>query len=405
MKTLFDSTNGPSSFVCMKFISPLFLVFAIIGTTSAQTCPTHDFDSRPHEVIERIESELTAYSGHGSRSLQCLQTVVHVLWHTPQYNVSDSAIQATINLINQDLRRQNTDTNLTPDYFLPVAVDMEIELSLAQIDPDGQLTSGITHTYTDSSDFHMNYDYMKYDSTGGKSAWNTEEYLNIWLVRNIDNPNNAGVTLSYGVLPGFPESERVGLVCWSNLFNNSNWRVLTHEVGHFLGLLDLSGIDSCSNSDLVDDTPIGLYNTLLADCSDTIVSCNNGPYGDMFMNFMGLGWAWGSCQNMFTAGQKERMESWLATQVPGLLECASVGVTEENVEALQVFPNPTQTQLNFQSFEKGNLSVLDLSGRTVLSSVASKGKNRVEVESLPSGIYLLRLESEQAVSSARFVKN
>lgn len=82
-----------------------------------------------------------------------------------------------------------------------------------------------------------------------------------------------------------------------------------------------------------------------------------------------------------------------------------LGVDEITSNQLQVFPNPTQDQLNFQSPEQGTLSVLDLSGRTVLTSAASKGQNTIDVSSLPDGIYLLQLQTENSISSARFVKN
>ena len=99
------------------------------------------------------------------------------------------------------------------------------------------------------------------------------------------------------------------------------------------------------------------------------------------------------------------MLNCLETQYPGLLQYRFLGVDELVSNRLEVFPNPTRNTISFDSKEKGNLSVLDMRGRTVLTLAASKGKNAVEVSSLPKGIYLLRLETEQAFSSARFVKN
>lgn len=83
-----------------------------------------------------------------SSTAQVIQipTVVHVLWHTEQQNIPDSMIHDIIAKTNMDLRRQNADAWQTPEHFLPVAADTEIELLLASTDPDGNETDGITRT-------------------------------------------------------------------------------------------------------------------------------------------------------------------------------------------------------------------------------------------------------------------
>ncbi|PFI05694.1 M43 family zinc metalloprotease, partial [Bacillus cereus] len=67
-------------------------------------------------------------------------------------------------------------------------------------------------------------------------------------------------------------------------------RTATHEVGHWFNLYHIWGDDqrspnTCSGSDKVDDTPNqGKPNYERPTFPHT--SCNNGPNGDMFMNFM-----------------------------------------------------------------------------------------------------------------------
>ena len=371
----------------------------------AQTCVTQDLDSRSPEVKEGIERQLAETDGSSARSVTYVQTVVHVLWSSANDNISDSVVQANIDLVNKDLRRQNADTSETPDHFLTVAADTEIELRLAQVDPNGQPTNGITHTYTDSTEFYYEFGHMKYDSTGGKTAWDTENYLNIWVVRRIAiDVVGGGTTLGVGTLPSFTPNEEKGLVIRKEQFGSGSigWRTITHEFGHFACLIHPESIDTCYDADMVSDTPIG-QPALALNCGDTVITCNNGPNGNMHQNFMSynnLG-----CSNIFTQGQKDRMLNCLETQYPGLLQYRFLGVDELVSNRLEVFPNPTRNTISFDSKEKGNLSVLDMRGRTVLTLAASKGKNAVEVSSLPKGIYLLRLETEQAFSSARFVKN
>ena len=104
-------------------------------------------------------------------------------------------------------------------------------------------------------------------------------------------------------------------------------------------------------------------------------------------------------------GLYERIPTYISTENCQFGTLQYLGVEEVDGLSLTLYPNPTQNHISFQTVETGILLVLDLSGRTVLSSIASKGKNTVDVESLPGGIYFLRLESDQAVSSARFMKN
>ncbi len=338
-----------------------------------------------------------------------IPTVFHVLWNEPSDNIPDSLIHQTLDLVNKDFRRQNEDTVLTPERFLPLAVDTEIEFVLATTNPDGSSTDGITRTYTDSTEFLYSAHNMNFSASGGQDAWNTCTYLNVWIVPAIAS--------EFGFAQfGHPWAEHPGgdtfidgAVITPNFFDGNypnEWRTLTQLMAMYLDLYFING-QSCIDVDSVADTPISTLNPLNQqyDCQDTIITCSNAPEGDMFMNFMSNRFE--TCTNMFTIGQKDRMHTTLTDKRPGLINPSLCGLTVRGRESelIEVYPNPTQAQLNFQSSEKSNLSVLDLSGRTVLTSVASKGKNRVDVESLPSGIYFLRLESDQAVSSTRFVKN
>ena len=388
----------------MKQLFTLFVVLLLASTTKSQVCVTQQLDSRPPEVIEDIEREIQQANVAARSSVTYLQTVVHVLWNSANDNLTDSVVQANIDLVNKDLRRQNADTNLTPDYFLPVAADTEIELRLAQADPNGQPTNGVTHTYTDSTKFRGDFGHMKYDSTGGKTAWNTENYLNIWIVREIEtNIPGGGTTLGFGTLPGSLPAEEVGLVIRTGQFVSSyGWRTITHEFGHFTCLLHPTAYDTCYDADLVADTPIG-KDSIFYSCTDTLITCGNGPYGNMHMNFMS--YTNGNCMNIFTQGQKARMLNCIETQFPGLSEYSYLGVNNLTNQALLVSPNPTSDFLHFQSSKNGIYSIMDVQGRIVFSDKAVLGKNELSVSTLPLGVYLLQLQTDNGISSARFIKN
>lgn len=84
-------------------------------------------------------------------------------------------------------------------------------------------------------------------------------------------------------------------------------RVGTHEVAHWLGLLEIWGNTTCG-SDNVADTP--LHNALNTGCPEYphLSSCSGTPI-EMTMNFMDM--TNDACRYMFTLGQKARIRALL----------------------------------------------------------------------------------------------
>jgi hypothetical protein len=81
-------------------------------------------------------------------------------------------------------------------------------------------------------------------------------------------------------------------------------------------------------------------------------------------------------------------------------------VTDWNQE-ISIYPNPATTVLNLSSTEMMDftISVTDVTGRVVLREKVLDSFYPVDVSSLTSGIYLLRLETpEGANKMVKFVK-
>jgi hypothetical protein len=244
-----------------------------------------------------------------------IPVVVHVLYNSAVQNISDAQIFSQMDVLNEDFRKLNADVSLTPSAFAGLAADCQLNFCLAQRDPNGNPTTGIIRKATTVTSFSTNNN-MKFSANGGDDAWNTSQYLNIWVC-NLGNgllgyaqfPGGAAAT--DGVVVLYTAFGRTGTL--SAPFNKG--RTATHEVGHWLNLRHIWGDANCGN-DQVNDTPT--QQTSNYGCPTfPKVTCSNGPNGDMFMNYMD--YTNDACMYMFTTGQSTRMSAAINASRPGLI--------------------------------------------------------------------------------------
>ncbi|WP_440947450.1 zinc metalloprotease [Methanosarcina sp. T3] len=239
-----------------------------------------------------------------------IPVVVHVVWNKEVQNISDAQVQSQIDVLNEDFRKSNPDISQVPGIWKNLTADFGIEFFLATKGPDGNSTSGITRTQTSEGSFGTD-DRVKSTSAGGKDPWPTDRYLNIWVCQL------RGGLLGYAQFPGGPAGTD-GVVITHTGFGTTGTarppfekgRTATHEIGHWLNLYHIWGDDGtgCAGTDEVDDTPNqGGSNNGCPEYPH--ISCNNGPHGDMFMNYMD--YVNDSCMVMFTEGQAIRINACL----------------------------------------------------------------------------------------------
>jgi hypothetical protein len=299
-----------------KFLLSLTVLLLCAWNTSAQrTCAAEEVLQQQllnnpalRQEIERIEEHTRKFAqiSH-DRAVITIPVVVHVVWYNSAQNISDAEIQSQIDVLNADFRRTNADAGNTPAAFLGVAADCEINFCMAEQDPSGNATNGIQRRQTTVNGFSTN-DNVKFYNSGGLDIWDRDKYLNIWVC-NLSNG-----LLGYAQFPGGPANTD-GVVCDYLYFGTINssppfdkGRTATHEVGHWLNCYHIWGDDgsSCSGSDQVSDTP-NQADEHYGCPSFPQVSCSNGPNGDMFMNYMD--YTDDACMNIFSTGQKNRMQS------------------------------------------------------------------------------------------------
>jgi hypothetical protein len=255
------------------------------------------------------------------RAQYTIPVVVHVVYKNATENISAAQIQSQINILNQDFQKLNADVSQTPGVWSALTADVGIEFCLAQRDPNGNATNGITRTSTSVQSFSLNNE-VKFSSQGGINAWDADQYLNIWVC------DLGGGLLGYAQFPGGPNATD-GVVIGYEHFGNTGTatapynkgRTATHEVGHWLNLYHIWGDEpQCALDDNVTDTPQqkdsngGCPTFPLT--SGPGASCS-GSNGAMFMNYMD--YVVDACMFMFTTGQKTRMVSALTNDRASLL--------------------------------------------------------------------------------------
>ena len=257
-----------------------------------------------------------------------IPVVVHVLHGGAAVgtfdNISNAQVFSQIDVLNEDFRRLNADRVNTPVPFQSVAADMNIEFRLACIDPNGNATNGITRTNVGNRTFTVKYvddntsnkvdelrTQIKFSSQGGKDAWNTSNYLNIWVcsltgggLGYAQRPSEYTVKPNTdGIVVNFTAFGRVGFL--NNRTNRG--RTAVHEIGHWLNLNHLWGNESYCSDDGVSDTPPQGRQTEQIGCPSfprRSANCNLTTNGEMFMNYMD--YSDDACMNLFTQGQKAR---------------------------------------------------------------------------------------------------
>ena len=117
-----------------------------------------------------FKEQISTYSQGKKNHLQNLFTipvVIHVVYRNNTQNISDLQIQSQLDILNADFRLNNADTSLIPSPFKNLAADCQIEFCLAQTDPQGNPTSGITRTQTSVLQIG-NTNYWYKSNQGGK---------------------------------------------------------------------------------------------------------------------------------------------------------------------------------------------------------------------------------------------
>lgn len=256
--------------------------------------------------IEAADAELEAFTRafeasaeRGGGSTYIIPVVFHIIHNNGPENIADEQIFDAVRILNEDFNKENADWDNVNPAFVDIVGDVSIEFRLAQKDPQGNCTKGITRTVsalTNAGDQSMK-DLIQ---------WPRNRYLNVWVAASADGA--AGYTFRPNAVASFPAGDGIVLQhTYTGSINTSSpgrSRALTHEVGHWLNLAHTWGnsnepglSSNCNGDDGVSDTP----NTIgWTTCNVNGSSCGSLDNVENFMEYS-------YCSKMFTEGQASRM--------------------------------------------------------------------------------------------------
>lgn len=370
------------------------------------------------EKIEReVQDFITQYRTNPDYTVTAVVTipvVFHVVWNTTAESLNVNRLNDQLAVLNADYRKLNTDWSNTPSAWQGLVADCEVQFCLAQRDPSGNATTGITYTNTTVTSFSTN-NAVKYNSQGGKNIWDRNKYLNIWVC------DLGSGLLGYAQFPGGNSAtdgvvidyQYTGTTGASAPFNKG--RTATHEVGHWLNLRHIWADDNggCTSDDLVSDTPIQANYTFNCPSPSSVITdaCQPSAPGIMWMNYMD--YVDDACMYMFTTGQKTRITATLngtRVSIKTSNGCTppSAGVTEYTSYAINIIPNPGSGQFIVSSpvysLKDCQVRVFDAVGKQMTNF---QNGNSIEVKldlsALPEGVYFLQLDNGTGTITKRLI--
>jgi len=257
-----------------------------------------------------------------------IQVVFHVIKQVDGVgDIAPELIRSQIEILNEDF---NAIAN-TPGA---AGANAKVKFVLARFDPQGQPTTGIEVVTSDA--------YFADPGSGGSNPmktalnWDPTRYLNIYT-------NDAHGLLGYATFPQQSAgTSRDGVVVlWNSVGRNApigppynQGRTLTHEVGHYLGLLHTfqGGCGTTTapytSGDLISDTV--REQTASYGCTPEASACGGGQLNPI-ENYMD--YSDDACMTRFTTEQSNR------------LRCAIVNYRTVNTEPKAAF-TATAAELN-----------------------------------------------------------
>lgn len=417
---------------------------AVAQNVTTQRCATVEYmnyreSKQPgyiQSTVDVFNAAKASKSGNIAKSdeMYTIPVVVHVVYNTANQNLHDSVIHDQIRILNEDFNRLNADSVNMRAVFQPYVGSGNIQFKLAELDPNGNPTSGITRTQTTVGSFMdamgfftgdmSSMEKVKSTADGGMNPWNQSRYLNIWICNMAVSFGGSEIPMLMGYatppdgLSNWPAGSVQGLsdgvVIQYQAFGSNNpnpldvqgqsfvvkGRTVTHEVGHYLGLRHIWGDGDCTQDDGISDTPNANAQSD-QDCNTTKNTCVDNIGGvdlpDMVENYMD--YSAEDCQNSFTVQQMDLIRAVLENERFDLINNNNaLGIKDKGTMMVSLYPNPANTSVTLKSDTSmdGVILITDINGKVVQTTTPNGLETTIDISKLQNGVYQVAIESNTA---------
>ncbi|MBL7826614.1 MAG: zinc-dependent metalloprotease [Saprospiraceae bacterium] len=371
-------------------------------------------------------TDVPSATQHRSEGVDTFDVVFHLV-HLGQpegigSNISDEQVKSALLSLNRDFGAWPIHDSIS---IAPNGVNTELFFRLACVDPNGNPTTGIKRVNgavvpgyaTDGFNFKTNGG-GNYQALSDLSHWPQNRYINIWVTHRIETfmgtltggggfgGGNAVFQQGYGGV--YMVFRYVGCdVDGSQGFDlfNPYGRLISHEMGHYLGLLHTFQGESCletncaTQGDRVCDTEPHTNSVANDTTCNEWIECGTREPVENLMNYSGI-----ICGNIFTEGQKQRMKTTVNnfyTEMINLPACPNVAIQHiEGENLIAIYPNPVQDAVIIQNPKQldYDYQLYDAYMRQVLSGrVVRQTQTMLKTEFLPHGNYFLSIRNQQGI--------
>ncbi len=303
-----------------EFDENLLRIESIYGSSEVRSV-ANSFNRDMRAFREEMDLRLAELNLNNSEAIITIPVVVHYVGdREPPPGIvylnydNDAYIEETqhaLNRTNEYLRK----TGIFGNPSGSEGVDSRFELCLAQQDPDGNASSGITIQEGNFVVSSLSGSQSEYKIT----QWDRTRYLNIWVVRTTgDNPGLGTIPWLSWFEPQY-DGITIDALFFRELFTGSslNLNILAHEFGHYMGLLHtfepFFSLDGCTDTDCwedgdrICDTPV-CEETNTCD-PDNTCHTDSPDLNDAIHNYMSRNG--NSCRYEFTKDQVATMHFYL----------------------------------------------------------------------------------------------